>query len=203
MDNKEKVEAYVLDTGSQYRFDIIFREVEIMKKILCLLLAACMVVSLISCKAAQAGFEDYPKVTGSNGQTLYIGMSEDELRATLGFKFEEGAFFVNPEDGLRLAVYDGAVQQIEIESGWTLLDTPGLGAKKEDVIEAIGMPQTELPLIIDSQQTDPDRYAMAYAVNSGSVTYTYDKEDVIVCVTIRGVDSKTFSEMITQWQAGT
>lgn len=174
-----------------------------MKKILCLLLAACMVVSLISCKAAQAGFEDYPKVTGSNGQTLYIGMSEDELRATLGFEFEEGAFFVNPEDGLRLAVYDGAVQQIEIESGWTLLDTPGLGAKKEDVIEAIGMPQTELPLIIDSQQTDPDHYAMAYAVNSGSVTYTYGKEDVIVCVTIRGVDSKTFSEMITQWQAGT
>ena len=182
-----------------------------MKKGLCFLFICVLLVSLAACGTArennaapETASRTYPSVVNPAGAELYVGMSAGDFEKALQVDLEEGAFFVSPAEGLRAAVHDGQIIQIEIDADWTLKDEPGLGDTKDTIIAFHGQPQTDGEALYSSnQQQTPDHYLMAYVVEDGMVAYTYNTENVVDCITIRGVDSATFQKMIVAWQTGT
>jgi len=188
-----------------------------MIKRLCFLLIAVLLVSFAACSTPQSNTDaataepmtplnarTYPSVVNASGVELQIGMSIDDLCGALQVEIAEDAFFVNPADGLRVAVHDGQICQIEINSAWSLKDEPGPGNTKDEIIAFHGEPQVDgEALFRDNQQQTPDHYLMSYVVEDGMVAYTYDTKEIVDQIAIRGVDSATFSQMIVEWQKGT
>lgn len=186
-----------------------------MKKELCFLFICALLLSVAACSTLQKNTatpetaqaptltRTYPSVVNPEGVELYVGMSSGDFEKALQVDLEEDAFFVNPTEGLRTVVHDGQIIQIEIYAGWMLKNEPGLGDTKDAIIALHGEPQTDGEAISSSnQQQIPDHYLMAYAVEDGIVAYTYNTENIVDCITIRGVDNTTFNTMIAEWQTG-